>query len=95
MLRLYDGLGPNPRLVRMFIAEKKLELDPPATDGHGPAQRAELHRDRAADAGAGAGHEGDAVALGVEWAHGFSFAGSAHQSTRLGRRHSRDRRRMR
>jgi len=25
-MKLYDGLGPNPRPVRMFIAEKKLDV---------------------------------------------------------------------
>jgi len=25
-MKLYDGLGPNPRLIRMFIAEKKLDV---------------------------------------------------------------------
>jgi hypothetical protein len=25
-MRLYDSIGPNPRFVRMFIAEKGIEM---------------------------------------------------------------------
>jgi glutathione S-transferase len=40
-MKLYDGLGPNPRLVRMFIAEKKLEIESQPVDLLGGANRRE------------------------------------------------------
>jgi glutathione S-transferase len=40
-MKLYDGLGPNPRLVRMFIAEKKLDIASQVVDLMGGANRRE------------------------------------------------------
>ena len=40
-MKLYDGLGPNPRLVRMFIAEKKLDVESQVVDLMGGANRRE------------------------------------------------------
>jgi glutathione S-transferase len=31
-LKIYDSIGPNPRLVRMFLAEKGLELQTEQVD---------------------------------------------------------------
>ncbi len=27
MMKLHDSMGPNPRLVRMFLAEKGMEVE--------------------------------------------------------------------
>jgi glutathione S-transferase len=40
-MKLYDGLGPNPRLVRMFIAEKKLDVETEFVDLLAGANRRE------------------------------------------------------
>ena len=43
-MKLYDGIGPNPRMVRMFLHEKGLEL--PKQDGFRYAEGIELFRSR-------------------------------------------------
>ena len=40
-MKLHDGLGPNPRLVRMFIAEKKLDIASEVVDLMAGANRRE------------------------------------------------------
>jgi glutathione S-transferase len=43
-MKLYDSLGPNPRLVRMFIGEKGLEIPLVQVDLMGAENRAEAFR---------------------------------------------------
>ena len=31
-MKLYDSIGPNPRIVRMFMAEKGIEVDKQTVD---------------------------------------------------------------
>ncbi|MEM7410248.1 MAG: glutathione S-transferase family protein [Myxococcota bacterium] len=45
-MKLYDALGPNPRLVRMFVAEKGLSIDSEAVDLMGGENRAEGYREK-------------------------------------------------
>ena len=39
-MKLYDSVGPNPRLVRMFLAEKALSLPSVQVDIMGGENRA-------------------------------------------------------
>ena len=45
-MKLYDGLGPNPRLVRMFLAEKKLDVPCEVVDLLAGANRREPYTRR-------------------------------------------------
>src|SRR5262245_28995958 len=45
-MKLYDGLGPNPRLVRMFLAEKKLDVPSEFVDLLAGANRREPYTQR-------------------------------------------------
>ena len=38
-MKLYDSMGPNPHVVRMFIAEKALEIPREEVDLMGGANR--------------------------------------------------------
>lgn len=45
-MKLYDALGPNPRLVRMFLAEKGLDLPTEQVDIMGGANRQAPYTER-------------------------------------------------
>ena len=45
-MKLYDSIGPNPRVVRMFIAEKGIEIPKQAVDLRGGENRQEAHLKR-------------------------------------------------
>ena len=45
-MKLYDSLGPNPRLVRMFLAEKGMTLPSVQVDIMGGENRADAYRRR-------------------------------------------------
>lgn len=45
-MKLYDSIGPNPRVVRMFIAEKGMEIPKQTLDLRGGENRQEAHLKR-------------------------------------------------
>src|SRR6201991_2063956 len=45
-MKLYDSIGPNPRIVRMFMAEKGIEMDKQTVDLRGGENRQEAHLKR-------------------------------------------------
>jgi glutathione S-transferase len=45
-MKLYDSVGPNPRIVRMFMAEKGIELERQTVDLRGGENRQEPHLKR-------------------------------------------------
>src|SRR5258708_12949840 len=45
-MKLYDSIGPNPRIVRMFIAEKGIEMPKQSVDLRGGENRQEAHLKR-------------------------------------------------
>jgi glutathione S-transferase len=45
-VKLYDSVGPNPRLVRMFLAEKKLELPLEQVNIMAGENRGEAYREK-------------------------------------------------
>jgi len=45
-MKLYDSIGPNPRIVRMFIAEKGIEMPKQTVDLRGGENRQEPHLKR-------------------------------------------------
>jgi glutathione S-transferase len=51
-MQLYDSIGPNPRTVRIFIAEKGIDLPKVEVDIHGGENRdgPYLAKNRAANA---------------------------------------------
>ena len=42
-MKLYDSIGPNPRVVRMFMAEKGIEMPKQTIDLRGGENRQEAH----------------------------------------------------
>jgi glutathione S-transferase len=42
-MKLYDSIGPNPRIVRMFMAEKGIEIPKQTVDLRGGENRQEAH----------------------------------------------------
>ena len=46
MMKLYDSIGPNPRVVRMFMAEKGIEIPKQTVDLRGGENRQEAHLKR-------------------------------------------------
>jgi len=45
-MKLYDSIGPNPRIVRMFMAEKGIEMPKQTVDLRGGENRQEEHLKR-------------------------------------------------
>jgi glutathione S-transferase len=45
-MKLYDSVGPNPRIVRMFMAEKGIEMPKQTVDLRGGENRQEAHLKR-------------------------------------------------
>jgi glutathione S-transferase len=45
-MKLYDSIGPNPRIVRMFIAEKGIDIPKQAVDLRAGENRQEAHLKR-------------------------------------------------
>src|SRR6266699_7136686 len=45
-MKLYDSVGPNPRIVRMFMAEKGIEMQKQTVDLRGGENRQEAHLKR-------------------------------------------------
>jgi glutathione S-transferase len=45
-MKLYDSVGPNPRIVRMFMAEKGIEIPKQTVDLRGGENRQEPHLKR-------------------------------------------------
>ena len=45
-MKLYDSVGPNPRVVRMFMAEKGIEMPKQTVDLRGGENRQEAHLKR-------------------------------------------------
>ena len=45
-MKLYDSIGPNPRIVRMFMAEKGIEIPRQTVDLRGGENRQEAHLQR-------------------------------------------------
>jgi glutathione S-transferase len=45
-MKLYDSIGPNPRIVRMFMAEKGIEIPKQTVDLRGGENRQEAHLKR-------------------------------------------------
>ena len=45
-MKLYDSIGPNPRIVRMFMAEKSIEMPKQTVDLRGGENRQEAHLKR-------------------------------------------------
>src|ERR1700759_1943155 len=45
-MKLYDSIGPNPRIVRMFMAEKGIEMPRQAVDLRGGENRQAAHLKR-------------------------------------------------
>src|ERR1700682_3898857 len=45
-MKLYDSIGPNPRVVRMFMAEKGIEMPKQTVDLRGGENRQEAHLKR-------------------------------------------------
>ena len=42
-MKLYDSIGPNPRIVRMFMAEKAIEMPKQTVDLRAGENREEAH----------------------------------------------------
>jgi glutathione S-transferase len=42
-MKLYDSIGPNPRIVRMFMAEKGIDIEKQTVDLRGGENRGEAH----------------------------------------------------
>jgi glutathione S-transferase len=45
-MKFYDSIGPNPRIVRMFMAEKGIEMQKQTVDLRGGENRQEAHLKR-------------------------------------------------
>ena len=45
-MKLYDSVGPNPRIVRMFMAEKGIEMPKQTVDLRGGENRQDAHLKR-------------------------------------------------
>jgi hypothetical protein len=45
-MQLYNSIGPNPKVVRMFMAEKGIELPPIEVDIRGGANRREPYLEK-------------------------------------------------
>jgi glutathione S-transferase len=45
-MKLYDSIGPNPRIVRMFMAEKGIEMPKQTVDLRGGENRQDAHLKR-------------------------------------------------
>ena len=45
-MKLYDSVGPNPRIVRVFMAEKSIEMPKQTVDLRGGENRQEAHLKR-------------------------------------------------
>ena len=45
-MKLYDSIGPNPRIVRIFMAEKGIEMSKQTVDLRGGENRQEAHLKR-------------------------------------------------
>jgi glutathione S-transferase len=45
-MKLYDSIGPNPRIVRMFMAEKGIEMPKHTVDLRGGENRQAEHLKR-------------------------------------------------
>ena len=45
-MKLYDSIGPNPRIVRIFMAEKGIEIDKQTVDLRGGENRQDAHLKR-------------------------------------------------
>jgi glutathione S-transferase len=45
-MKLYDSIGPNPHIVRMFMAEKGIDLPKQTVDLRGGENRQEAHLKR-------------------------------------------------
>jgi glutathione S-transferase len=45
-MKLYDSIGPNPRIVRMFMAEKGIEMPKQTVDLRGGENRQDAHLQR-------------------------------------------------
>src|SRR5260370_31053445 len=45
-MKLYDSIGPNPRIVRMFMAEKGIEMPKQTVDLRGGENLQEAHLKR-------------------------------------------------
>lgn len=45
-MKLYDSVGPNPRIVRMFMAEKGIDIPKQTVDLRGGENRQEAHLQR-------------------------------------------------
>ena len=45
-MKLYDSIGPNPRIVRMFMAEKGLDIPKQTVDLRGGENRQDAHLQR-------------------------------------------------
>ena len=45
-MKLYDSIGPNPRIVRMFMAEKGIEIPKQTVDLRGGENRQDAHLKR-------------------------------------------------
>lgn len=45
-MKLYDSIGPNPRIVRMFMAEKGIEIPKQTVDLRGGENRQDAHLQR-------------------------------------------------
>src|SRR6185437_4322490 len=45
-MKLYDSIGPNPRIVRVFMAEKGIEMEKQTVDLRGGENRQEAHLKR-------------------------------------------------
>ena len=45
-MKFYDSIGPNPRIVRMFMAEKGIEMEKQTVDLRGGENRQEAHLKR-------------------------------------------------
>ena len=45
-MKLYDSIGPNPRIVRMFMAEKGIDIPKQTVDLRGGENRQEPHLKR-------------------------------------------------
>src|SRR6476660_3704159 len=46
IMKLYDSIGPNPRIVRMFMAEKGIGMDKQTVDLRGGENREAAHLKR-------------------------------------------------
>ena len=52
-MKFYDSVGPNPRIVRMFMAEKGIEIPKQAVDLRKGENRGRSRREPSWQAGAG------------------------------------------